>query len=179
MAEPRRQTPFPAPAPRTYLAHEGCTFSLDYEFPLGLSLGKSVIQGRKRRDVAVNRGDRIKACTQPPYEADPRGRKVRVPALQPLRSQAETHAARAAGEARSCRSSHRQHPWETLSEAGKRQTQISCLLRAAMLLSDTCSRWDEQANQEMQQGRTSLSQDLGHILASSIKNSLPHPTAAI
>lgn len=53
-------------------AEEDCTFSLDYEFPLGLNLGKSVIQGRKHRDVAVNRGDHIKPCTQPPYKADPR-----------------------------------------------------------------------------------------------------------
>lgn len=53
-------------------AEKDCTFSLDYEFPLGLNLGKSVIQGRKHRDVAVNRGDHIKPCTQPPYKADPR-----------------------------------------------------------------------------------------------------------
>lgn len=53
-------------------AEKDCTSSLDYEFPLGLNLGKSVIQGRKHRDVAVNRGDHIKPCTQPPYKADPR-----------------------------------------------------------------------------------------------------------
>lgn len=57
-------------------ADKGCTFSLDYEFPLGLNLGKSVIQGRKHRDVTVNRGAHIKACTQPPYKADPRERFV-------------------------------------------------------------------------------------------------------
>lgn len=98
-----------------------------------------------------------------------------MPALHPLRSQAEINAARSAGEweAQSCGSSHRQHPWEPLSQRGKRQTQISYLPRAAMLLSDACSGWDKQANQEMQGGRTEHSQDLGHILTSSIKNSLP------
>lgn len=101
-----------------------------------------------------------------------------MPALHPLRSQAEINAA-GEWEAQSCGSSHRQHPWEPLSQRGKRQTQISYLPRAAMLLSDACSGWDKQANQEMQAGRTEHSQDLGHILTSSIKNSLPHPTAAI
>lgn len=57
-------------------SEKGCTFSLDCEFPLGLSLGKSVIQGRKHRDVTANRGAHIKPCTQAPCEADPRERSV-------------------------------------------------------------------------------------------------------
>lgn len=70
MAEPHRPDPIPVSAGTHVFglrdAEKGCTFSLDYEFPLRLNLGKSVIQGRKHRDVTANRGDRIKPCTQPP-----------------------------------------------------------------------------------------------------------------